>query len=345
MPFSFSPRSTSLTGLLLLAGLGAAVSPETAHAQSSPADNRGTWTLLVENDVYSNTDRHYTNGLHLSWLSASGDVPEFAMTAASWLPFLLSPEGKRRIGFNFGQSLFTPADIKIAEPQPDDRPWAAWLYGGIALLSETPRTLESLELDIGVVGPAAFGEDVQKFWHDMIGSPQPRGWDNQIKNEPAVALIYERKWREEVWRFGGKGSEIGADVTPLVGAALGNVFTYASAGVALRFGEDLPADFGPPRIRPSLPGSGFFDLDDRFGWYVFAALEGRAVARNIFLDGNTFVDSERVDKEPFVGDFQFGFAVMVNTARITVSQIFRTREFDGQREPDRFGAVSVSFKW
>lgn len=66
----------------------------------------------------------------------------------------------------------------------------------------------------------------------------------------------------------------------------------------LRLGQRLPLDYGPPRIQPSLPGSGFFvPPQDRFGWYLFAGVEGRAVARNIFLDGNTFRDSRSVDKE------------------------------------------------
>ena len=314
-------------------------------ALADEEDPRGTWTLVIENDILAGTDRHYTNGVHLSWLSASGDVSEGAREAAAWVPFLLAPEGERRIGYSFGQSMFVPSDIKIREPQPKDRPWAGYLYGGVSLLSETPTTLETLELDIGVVGSASLAEPTQREWHKLIGVGEPKGWDNQLKNEPTVALIYERKWRNEVWNFAGPDSGLGIDVTPLVGAALGNVFTYASTGVAVRLGDDLPSDFGPPRIRPSLPGSGSFDLDDRFGWYVFASVEGRAVARNIFLDGNTFEDSPSVDKLPFVADFQIGLAFMINTARFTITQIYRTREFTTQSEPDRFNAVSLSLKF
>lgn len=322
-----------------------AAAHEPAGAAAHEEDRRGTWTFVLENDAFAGTDRHYTNGIHLSWLSASDDVPGAARVAASWLPFLLDPEGKRRIGYNFGQSMFTPSDIEIREAQPDDRPWAGYLYGGIALLSETPRTLETLELDIGVVGPASFAEQAQKTWHELIGVSHPEGWNNQLKNEPTVALIYERKWREEIWQFAVPGSDFGIDVTPHVGAALGNVFTYASTGLGVRIGEDLPADFGPPRIRPSMPGSGFFELDDRFGWYFFASAEGRAVARNIFLDGNTFTDSASVDKLPFVADLQIGLAFMMRRARISVAQVYRTREFRTQNAPDRFGVISLSLKF
>ena len=63
--------------------------------------------------------------------------------------------------------------------------------------------------------------------------------------------------------------------------------TYLEVGATLRIGNDLPNDYGAPRIRPSLPGSNFFLPRDNFGWYLFAGAGGRAVAYNIFLDGNT----------------------------------------------------------
>jgi len=123
------------------------------------------------------------------------------------------------------------------------------------------------------------------------------------------------------------------------------VFTYANAGMMLRLGQRLPLDYGPPRIQPSLPGSGFFVPQDGFGWYLFAGVEGRAVARNIFLDGNTFRDSRSVDKEPLVGDLQFGIALTWRNVRLSYTHVLRTREFETQDEADNFGAFSLSVRF
>lgn len=76
---------------------------------------------------------------------------------------------------------------------------------------------------------------------------------------------------------------------------------------------------------------------------MFAGLEGRAVLYNIFLDGNAFTDSHSVDKEPFVGDLQAGLVVQWNRFRITYTQIFRTKEFEGQDSGDIFGSLSFSY--
>ena len=223
-----------------------------------------------------------------------------------------------------------------------DRTYAGWLYGGVGLVSDTGRRYDNLELDLGIVGPQSYAEDTQKFVHGVIGANQPQGWHNQLKNEPGVVLTYERAWRGVAQAY---PLDFAADLSPHVGGSLGNVFTQAAGGLILRVGRDLPDDYGPPRIRPSLPGSDFFVPTGAFGWYLFAGVEERAVARNIFLDGNTFAHSRSVDKNTWVGDFQYGIAVTVGATRIALTEINRTREFEGQQHPDSFGALTVGFRF
>ena len=95
-------------------------------------------------------------------------------------------------------------------------------------------------------------------------------------------------------------------------------------------------------IQPSVPGLGFFVPADQFAWYLFAGFEGRAVARNIFLDGNTFHDSRSVDKELLVGDLQGGIVLTWRGVRLTYTHVLRSPEFDGQDDSEQFGSVSLS---
>ncbi len=304
----------------------------------------GTFSIQIENDLFGgDSDRNYTNGVRATWLSAEGDVPVWVSEPASHVPFFES-DGKLRVLFGLGQNLYTPTDITVRNLQPNDRPYAGWLYGSVGLVSDNGHILDNLQLDIGVVGPAAMGSQVQEFVHDLIDTRDPSGWDNQIDNEPGLVLFYERKWRS-LYEFGTFLPGYGVDATPHAGAALGNVFTYGAAGLTLRFGKNLPADYGPPRIRPSLPGSSFFISDGSFGWYLFAGIEGRAIARNIFLDGNTFGGSHSVEKNPLVGDLQIGAAVSWDQWRLSYTQVYRTREFDTQSNDDIFGSVSLSYRF
>lgn len=315
-------------------------------------DAKGTLSFVAENDLFgSSRDQHYTHGSKVSWLSPRNAAPEFAYDVANFLP-MFPDGGSLRISYSAGQSIFTPDDIRIVEPPEDSRPYAGWLYAGIGIVSESDDQIDSLDLNIGMVGPASLAEQTQKTWHGFIGSPEPLGWDTQLENEPGILLTYERKWRsliqfdEEDIGVLGLWPGLGIDVTPHVGGAIGNVLTYGAAGATLRFGEDLRNDLGgPQRIRPSLPGSAYFDPVDLLGWYLFAGAEGRIVARNIFLDGNSFEGSRDVDKEILVGDLQFGAAVIFPVARIAYTHIIRSKEFDTQENIDQFGAISVSFRF
>lgn len=304
-------------------------------------EDRGTLSIVIENDRVANTDRHYTNGLLLSYLTAANAAPDWMLGFARGIPIFV-PKGDIRIGYSLGQSMFTPEQTGTREPVEDDRPYAGWLYGGVALSNDSSDTLQTIALDVGLIGPYAFGEDAQNTWHEFIQVDRANGWENQLETEPGATLRYEHKLRHGI-EFTPGG--LGVDLLPHVEAALGNVFTYGAAGGTVRVGENLTSDYGPPRIRPALPGTGFFTSTDGFAWYLFAGLEGRAVLRNVFLDGNSLSDSQSVDKKPFVGDFQAGAAIVLDRLRLAYSHVFRSKEFEEQGQADRFGSVSLSVKF
>lgn len=339
----------------LVAALVAVVQP--AAAQELARDGRtelGTFSITHENDLFAGTDRYYTSGLRLSWLSPEGED--------IWAPLALVQgvlesvaqdydRDRTRFGWALGQDIYTPEDRFRTDLVTDDRPYAGWLYGALSLHTITEddadpakKVSESVELALGVVGPEALGEEAQDFIHDVRLIEVFHGWDNQLKTEPGLMLSYERKWRHRdpvphLDRFE-------ADFIPRVGASIGNVVTQAGLGAAVRFGYNLPRDFGPPGlIHGSEPLSA---LDTRpfgpFSLYAFLTADGRFVAHNIFLDGNTFRSSHSVEREPWVADFTAGVAVVYDRFTIAYTNAVRTKEFDGQRRASRFGSISVSFQ-
>ena len=335
----------------------AVLSPiSTARAgDAGDADNLDRVTLLEENDsLYFGSDKHYTQGVRFSDLrpvvAAESAWNEPFAFLGGFVPIFAPPSRDdaiaRRYTLFAGQSFFTPKDLSRKIPDPTDRPYAGWLYAGVSLLQDSDRaTLENLELQLGVVGPAAFAEEVQNDYHQFIGAKYANGWDSQIRDEPGIALTYERYWRFPL--LGDDGG--GLDIVPSAGATLGNVFTYGQAGALLRVGRGLKADYGPARIRPALSGTDYFDgayARDRFGYYFFAGAQGRVVGRNIFLDGNSFRESASVTKKILVADIQAGFSVFWSTAvRADFSVVERTKEFDGQSGSDPIGTASLSFSW
>jgi lipid A 3-O-deacylase len=316
------------------------------------ADDGQRLSVIEENDSFFDSDDHYTQGLRLGYLgpdvARDSEWNEPFDALGGLLPVFPAREGERsrRYALSFGQSMFTPTVITADPPDPRDRPYAGWLYLGASLLQDTDRRiLEHLELQLGVVGPASLAKPVQRRWHEFVGATEPEGWDSELHNEPGIVLSYERKWR---LTLAGDGAT-GIDLIPELGASLGNVLTYGEAGVMLRFGHNLQADYGPARIRPALSGTDYFNrdyLDGDFGIYGFVGAQGRAVGRNIFLDGNSFRSSPSVDKEPLVADLQAGVSLFwLNGTRLDVSVVHRTEEFEGQDGGDAIGVVSFGASW
>lgn len=351
MPLQCPRLTLAFPGLIL------AVLVTPAHAADGdgprPPQSTSTATILFENDLFGDTDQQYTNGLQLGWMSEDLDTFEEAHQVPAWLlgisnhlPFINSPGSQHNIGLSVGQKMFTPKDTQTRELVRDDRPYAGWLYGGISFVSKTAARLDTFELQAGMVGPASLAEDAQALVHELRDLPVPQGWDNQLKNEPGLALIYEHK--ERPWRSRNV-SGLGYDVITHVGGAAGNVFTYFNAGAEARIGWNLPADFGTPLITPGGDTNAPAAVDDprlanhhRFGVHAFTAVTGRLVLRDIFLDGNTFAESHHVDKELAVGDLLFGVSATFWNAKLSYAQVLRSREFNRQDQTHKFGSLSLS---
>lgn len=73
--------------------------------------------------------------------------------------------------------------------------------------------------------------------------------------------------------------------------------------------------------------------------------DGRAIAGNIFLGGNTWESSRHVDKIPWVSDFQLGLAIAMDGWRLSYTHVFRSREFTTQMHPDQFGAINLFIRF
>jgi hypothetical protein len=343
-------RATARTVRCVLLALALVVSVTSIVAGESINPR---FVFVEENDALaSSRDYGYTQGLRAS-LAFDADTP--VNTGAHSLfdrfgNFLFPAAGAARRQVEWvmiGQSIFTPANKNLAPSDPFDRPYAAWLYTGVAFAQETAKTqLDSFEILAGIVGPSALGRQVQNSFHAMQrGSMQARGWNDQLRDEPGLLLAWDKRWKFATVF----DNDFGIDFIPSAGVTLGNVFTYASAGGMIRFGRSLSSTWGPTRVRPSYSGASFFTPTDTgdFGFAFFAGVEGRAIARNIFLDGNTFVDSRSVDSHTFVADFTAGAELFSNAGtRLAVSVTKRTEEFrDQPGNGDLFGAVEVNLRF
>jgi hypothetical protein len=305
-------------------------------------DPDSIWTIQAENDAVSTlkgtSDRYYTSGLRLGWTSGADAVdPAAAWGHAIW------GDGTTRVSIDITQSLFTPNDTQLDPPNPFDRPYAGVLVADFGLIHDTAATRDLVAVTLGVVGPAALGEEVQNGFHNIIGDTPNRGWHYQVPDQPAVNLLLQRTWRLPIADFG----PLETDVLPSVTGAVGDVRDYFQAGTVFRLGQGLASDFGTARIEPGLNGSDAFTQTAPFVWYVFGGADGQAVGYDVTLDGSTFRrNSPSVPRIWDVGEFEGGLALIWHGVRVSYTQTWQTQEFRGARSGlFNFGSLTASVKF
>lgn len=333
-------------------------------ANSSAAEDKGspplcqTVNLYFENDLFGETDQHYTNGIRLSCVSQDLSsylndpvLPAWVRQANGHLRFFNSmkdaPHLQRNLVISLGQVIYTPTDKLPRTLQRDDRPFAGWLYLGFAYHTRSERTLDTIELNVGMVGgSASLAEASQDTVHKIRGIEKFNGWDTQLKNELGLQFAYEHKQRfqlSEQWPH--------QDLILHGGSSLGNVATYVNFGAEYRVGWRLPNDFGTASLRPggdsSVPGMGDVRYCESWlcGLHGFVSFDSRLVMRDIFLDGNTFTSSHSVDRKPVVADVAVGLSFLVRGWKVSYAKVFRTKEFDEQQDAHKYGSLSISYSW
>jgi hypothetical protein len=304
-------------------------------AVSSPARADDGWNgpvvILTEENDSGLSDRHYTQGLNLRYLSTdythtnwlSGNVPALGYDTAAW-----------KWGIEAGQQMFTPERIEARRLLKNERPYGGWLYSGFIYQSrgETSRrtpVMETFRLQLGVVGPESLADEAQILWHHMWGFQRPNGWRNQLQTEIGAQLNYDRRYRLSL------GDVWSVQLLPEAGVNLGNVRTDVHLGTGFRAGYNIPNEFGVNKTEPGKD----------FGIYLVGAVQGRAVLLDIFLDGNNFRESHNVNKKPLVGEGRIGIAASSRHVEVAVMHVQRTREFNAQDSADAFTSLSLVLKF
>lgn len=310
-------------------------------AERGGAAENALWVVDYENDLLAGQDNYYTSGILLSRIDPGANAPAWLRRVANLVPAFRDANALP-YGFSIGQNIYTPADIKNPTLPPDDRPYAGWLH--MDFVTGIPRDdgAHRFMVSLGITGPASLAEETQKTIHDLVDSPEPVGWENQLETEPTLQLAYDRLWRSSQLRFGETG---GIDMSVYGGAQLGNAYTNVNAGTFFRVGSSMPHGYGPPRITPATSGSGYFEPRSGSGWYFYGGMEGRRVFRDMFIEGNTFGGVDGVRAIRYVGEFFAGLVYTRGPLRLAYTHVWRNREFVGQPRGQDYGSLSLSFWW
>jgi lipid A 3-O-deacylase len=318
-----------------------------SHAEdSSDAENRTSFYMRLDNDVFAGTDQGYSNGTEFGFVSptVSDFQDERLSIATRWLNRRLAwlqPQdyASNNVVLTLGQGIFTPSDWRLENPDPKDRPYAGVLVAGVTYNSRDRDSMRSTTLNIGIVGPSALAEETQDLVHGIVGGQRFAGWDHQLRDEPVFRLMQQRL-HKRTWI----GPAAMSDVILHYGGSIGNLTTFLNAGAEVRFGSWFPDNFGSA---PSLPVSENTSPSigpvhsERVRLHGFGVLDVRYVIHDITLDGNTFKHSASVDRKDVVADLGIGIAAHYGNWKIAFAGYLRTREFRGQDGHSKLGSITL----
>lgn len=301
-------------------------------------------SFSTENDLYAfiSTDRYYTNGIRLKYLSKEYDYSRES-NKMQWgskvtLAFINKPH-ITRFSLGLAQEMYTPI-IHEKGYEINGHPYGAYLYLTGGVIQRNNNMQERIFVEAGVVGPYALGKPAQDFIHDITWSKKFQGWDEQIANEPVINLKYELLRKDYLFQT----KYISMDMINSFGASLGNGSIYGEYNFMFRIGHNLSSDFGPSKMNQ------YFDspapINDNLFAYLFFGTGARLVGRNIFIQGNTFGGRKfGYTLNVFRFDSSVGLVAGYKGWRIGYTYNIKSKEYAEQATWHNFGTffVDISF--
>lgn len=292
----------------------------------------------TDNDSYllQGSDKYYTDGFFMYYrhaMDVSGN----------------SKLENKVLGFEFGQKIFNPQSGSIAnyqgvdDPKLIDRPFAAYLYIGSTLnfLYSNESNLK-LSAQLGIVGPGAYGKQVQDFVHDNFGFYHPTGWEYQIDNNAELNLSAEYN------KLLGRTESIDVSFTSY--ANLGNGFSGAGFGPLFRLGN-FNQLFNSVSTQSTAIKKNKTALLHNHELFFYYKPQINYVAYDATIQGGLFTtrnpNSQEItlDKEPFVFSNRLGVAFTTTRFVFDIAAILHTKDVKEMVESHSWGSVTGLYRF
>ena len=292
----------------------------------------------TDNDSYlaQGSDRYYTDGIFIYYRHG------------------LKVDDKSKLqnkvlGFEFGQKIYNPQigsianDQGVDQPQYIDRPFAAYLYVGSTLnfLYKDESNLK-LGAQIGVVGPAALGKQIQDFVHDNFGFYHPSGWEYQIDNNVELNLSAEYN------KLLTRGSWIDVSLTSY--ANLGNGFSGAGVGPLIRLGDFNQLFNSVSTQSTAIQSSNYTRLHPHELFFYYKP-QINFVAYDATIQGSLFGSKSpnsmeiTLDPERFIFSNQLGIGYSGKRFVLDAAAIFHTKDVKQMVQSHQWGTVTLLYRF
>lgn len=259
-------------------------------------------SLQVDNDFYfGGTDKYYSSGIILGYSKILNNG------------FIFRPinQSTVQLELQLGHKIFTPGDINATDTRFFDRPFAGWLFGEATLKKASEKGIIKLGIELGATGNASFGQDIQVWYHRVLGIEEKPSWFNQIPGELMANF-----------KPGFVYSPIINDLMYL------DFITESSLGTKDIFAEQwVGITSGSRNFLPNSSAFGLLGSTSQREFYFFGRVGLRWVGHDSFLEGSWLNDNApfTVDAESFIFNFNAGLHYAQGRSVIHAGYFFNTK--------------------
>ena len=288
------------------------------------------FSFVTDNDLYVSfdRDRYYTSGIFLNYRYLAKNNNKNLE--------------KRIIEWQIGHQMYTPNNPTFIRIDMQDRPFAAYLYSSFGIKKVYKNNvILNTKLQLGIIGPEALGQNLQRFIHNIYGYKEPVGWKYQIKRALGLNLGTEYIY------FLGKNKSNTFDVSWIGKGNLGTVHTDFSTGFNFRIGliplQGIDNSIGfntnlnDDSTKDKRAIESFFYLKPMLRYTLYdATIQGS------FLNTSSPVIKELV---PFVFDVEVGFKFTLNRYNFGYIFNYNTSKSKGLRYTygNKYGSIIMSY--
>jgi len=281
--------------------------------------------FYYDNDYFVTQDQNYTQGFNFERVA-----PFFKKSPVNYL--FPKPRAKAtKYGISFEHLMYTPENIGITEIQPEARPFSASLMlNSFMIATDTIKHARvTSSLSLGIIGPGAFGKEMQISFHKLTDNVIPEGWQHQIQND--LILNYEIQYEKQLYRYHNLFALRGIGE-----ARLGTLFSDVSVGINMSFGI----------INAPFSGA---SKEKKFQIYLYSESRANASVYDATMQGGFFNrDNPHVlstgQIQPFTAEFNYGAVLQTKHiyAEFTRSQMTRQIE---KGTPLKWGGIRLGVRW
>lgn len=286
-------------------------------------ESQNYFRFNYDNDYFAATDKNYTQGYSLEFVA-----PGINKNPVNHL-FFRTENNNNRYGLALEHIGFTPKNIESPEIQVGDRPFASaiMLKSFVISTNSEKRYRYTSSFSFGIIGPGAFGKEMQVGIHKATGNVIPEGWRNQIRND--VVLNYEVGYEKQLFRYRNFFS-----VQSNSNLQIGTLFSNASVGFNLVAG---------------LINTPFSSEEEqkKFQLYLYAQPLGKIVGYDATLQGGLIseespytIPSEEIER--FTGQFNYGIVLQAKRFYLEYTRTSITREFETGNSA-KWGGIKLGF--